>query len=98
MTAKKPNRRDMAKAATRAKILDSARRLWGDPGTYEFFGIRDIAAGAGMSTGAVFANWPSKEALWREAMGYAPPVDCAVVREALRRESLVIPSPLPEAA
>ena len=92
MTAKKPNRRDVAKAATRAKLIKAARDLWSEPGTYERIGIREIAAGAGVSTGAIFANWSGKEALWREAMGYEPPVDCAVVREALRREARALPA------
>lgn len=80
------NRRQQSKAETRAKVLESARRLWAEPGTYEFFGIRDIAAGAGMSTGAVFANFASKADLWREAMGYEPPVDGPEVRALLQAQ------------
>nr|WP_313429391.1 helix-turn-helix domain-containing protein [Brevundimonas diminuta] len=49
--------------------------------------IRDIAAAAGMSTGAIFANWSGKEELWREAMGYEPPVDCEAVRAALKAQA-----------
>lgn len=78
------NRRVAAKAATRAKIIAAARKLWAEPGTYETQGIREIAAEMGMSTGAVFANFKTKAGVWREAMGYEPPVDCAEVREALK--------------
>lgn len=77
-------RRQQAKAATRAKLITAARDLW-SINTYEEIGIRDIADAAGVSTGAVFANWDSKGALWREAMGYAPPVDCPEVRALLKR-------------
>ena len=78
------NRRVVAKAATRAKVIAAAAKLWSVPGTYEIVGIREIAAEIGMSTGAVFSNFASKADLWREAMGYEPPVDCAEVREALK--------------
>lgn len=81
--APKPNLRQMAKAATRAKVIAAAQKLWAEPGTYEIVGIREIAAETGMSTGAVFANFDSKADLWVTAMGYAPPVDCRAVREAL---------------
>ena len=78
------NRRAAAKAATRAKVIAAAAKLWSVPGTYEIVGIREIAAEIGMSTGAIFSNFASKADLWREAMGYEPPVDCAEVREALK--------------
>lgn len=78
------NRRQLAKAATRTKVMDAARRLWAEPGSYEAGDIRSIAKAAGMSTGAVFANFDSKADLWRAVMGYEPPVDCAAVREALQ--------------
>lgn len=70
--APRPNRRKIAKAATRAKVLESAAFLFANAG---FFGsgIREVAYRAGMSTGAVFANFESKEELWREAMGCPAP-------------------------
>lgn len=83
--AVKPNRRQQAKVATRAKLLATARDLWSEPGSYDAATMRVIASAAGMSTGAIFANWPGKEDLWREAMGYAPPVDCPEVRALLQR-------------
>ena len=90
----RPNKRVAAKAATRAKVIAAARRLWAEPGSYEAATIRVIAAEAGMSTGAIFANWDSKEDLWREVMGYEPPVDGPEVRALL--QSMV--RPLAEAA
>jgi len=84
----KINKRQAAKAATRAKLLATVRSLWAEPGTYEAVTMRVIAKEAGVSTGAIFANWPGKEALWREAMGYEPPVDGPWVRALLLGQAL----------
>jgi len=62
-----PTRRALAKQQTRAKVLAAARRLFSEQG-YEGATIRDIAAAAGMSTGAVFANFTDKSDLFREIM------------------------------
>ncbi|KQW73397.1 TetR family transcriptional regulator [Phenylobacterium sp. Root77] len=62
-----PTRRALAKQQTRAKVLAAARRLFSESG-YEGATIRDIAAEAGMSTGAVFANFTDKSDLFREIM------------------------------
>src|SRR2546430_13508516 len=62
-----PPRRALAKQQTRAKVLAAARRLFSESG-YEGATIRDIAAAAGMSTGAVFANFADKSDLFREIM------------------------------
>lgn len=64
---KMPTRRALAKQQTRAKVLAAARRLFSEGG-YEGATIRDIAAAAGMSTGAVFANFTDKSDLFREIM------------------------------
>jgi AcrR family transcriptional regulator len=64
---KMPTRRAMAKQQTRAKVLQAARRLFSEAG-YEGATIRDIATAAGMSTGAVFANFADKSDLFREIM------------------------------
>src|SRR3954447_16599249 len=64
---KVPTRRTLAKQQTRAKVLAAARRLFSEEG-YEGATIRDIAAAAGMSTGAVFANFSDKSDLFREIM------------------------------
>ena len=64
---KAPTRRALAKQQTRGKVLAAARRLFSEQG-YEGATIRDIAAAAGMSTGAVFANFTDKSDLFREIM------------------------------
>lgn len=78
------NRRQLAKAQTRARIIAAAQKLWAEPGSYNDGTIRVIATAAGMSTGAIFANFEGKEDLWRVAMGYEPPIDSAEVRAALK--------------
>lgn len=57
------NRRQAAKIRTRQKVLDAARDLFAERG-YDAATIRDIAKGAGMSTGAVFANFQDKAELF----------------------------------
>lgn len=59
----KLNRRQEAKARTRAKVMKAARELFGELG-YDGATIRDIAKRAGMSTGAVFANFTDKTDLF----------------------------------
>lgn len=76
-------RRQLAKIKTASAMVAAARKLWAEPGSYEAVGIREISAEAGYSTGAFFANFPTKAAMWRIAMGYEPPVDGPVVRAAL---------------
>lgn len=56
------NRRQLAKMRTREKVLDAGLALFLEGG-YELATIRDIAKGAGMSTGAVFANFEDKKDL-----------------------------------
>lgn len=73
-----PTRRALAKQQTRAKVLAAARELFSTEG-YEGATIRDIAAAAGMSTGAVFANFADKSELFREIMT----ADLAAVVEAM---------------
>ena len=57
------NRRQAAKIRTRQKVLDAARTLFAERG-YDAATIRDIAKGADMSTGAVFANFQDKAELF----------------------------------
>lgn len=66
-----PNKRAMAKALTRAKVRSAAEALFDAVG-YEKATIRDIATKAGMSTGAVFANFKDKLALYLDIKGHAP--------------------------
>jgi AcrR family transcriptional regulator len=74
-----PTRRALAKQQTRQKVLAAARRLFSEEG-YEGATIRDIAAAAGMSTGAVFANFTDKSDLFREIML----TDVAALADAMR--------------
>lgn len=62
------NKRQLAKAETREKVLKAARDLWAEPGSYERGTIRQIAQAAGMSTGAIFANFKGKADLWAAAL------------------------------
>jgi len=80
---KAPTRRALAKQQTRAKVLAAARRLFSEQG-YEGATIRDIAAAAGMSTGAVFANFSDKSDLFREIMI----TDMAALADSMREASL----------
>lgn len=79
-------RRGLAKQQTQAKVLAAARALFEDRG-YERTVIRDIAAAAGISTGAVFANFVDKADLYREIFGRAPisPEQGAALDQALGR-------------
>jgi AcrR family transcriptional regulator len=61
------NRRQAAKVRTRQKVLEAARALFAERG-YEPATIRDIARGAGMSTGAVFANFQDKAELFEAVL------------------------------
>jgi AcrR family transcriptional regulator len=63
--------REQSAAATRAKILDAAGCCFRTTG-YDRTGVRDIVREAGMSTGAFFAHWPTKEACYRDVFGHAP--------------------------
>lgn len=55
-------RRERKKAATRANIAGTARRLFLERG-YDAVGIRDIADEADVAVTTLFAHFPSKEAL-----------------------------------
>ena len=57
--------RAQAKLRTRERVLAAARSLFTELG-YEGATIRHIAQAAGMSTGAVFASFPDKDALFEE--------------------------------
>ncbi|WP_374575373.1 TetR/AcrR family transcriptional regulator [Phenylobacterium sp.] len=74
-----PTRRALAKQQTRAKVLAAARRLFSEQG-FDGATIRDIAAAAGMSTGAVFANFADKTDLFHEIMI----ADIAMLAEEMR--------------
>lgn len=67
----KLNKRQAAKVATRAKVLAAAQNLFFSVG-FEAATIRDIAEDAGLSTGAVFANFKDKADLYRTIFGHDP--------------------------
>lgn len=65
--ARPMTRRALAKLRTRQVVLDAAKRLFTQRG-YEAATVRDIATEAGMSTGAVFANFNDKADLFNEVI------------------------------
>jgi len=60
-------RRALAKQLTRAKLLEAAREMFAERG-YEAATVRDIAAAANLSTGAVFASFSDKADLFNEVI------------------------------
>jgi len=84
VAVKPPNRRALAKQQTRMKVMAAARRLFSEEG-YEGATIRDIATTAGMSTGAVFANFADKSDLFREIVGEDQEALVAAMRDAAER-------------
>lgn len=65
------NRRQQAKQRTADTVLRVARGIFETQG-YEKATIREIAKAAGMSTGAVFANYQDKAELYAVAFGHPP--------------------------
>lgn len=63
--------RKLRQAHNRAKLLGAAREAF-DRAGYEGASMRGIARAAGLSTGAIFANWTDKPELYREVYGHAP--------------------------
>ena len=83
MTAEITNKRTLAKMRTRQRVMDAARTVWTAPGSFNSNGtIRDIAKKAGLSTGAIFANFDSKEDLWLAVFECPAPIDSALTRAA----------------
>ena len=64
---RRPTKRALAKARTKARVLDAARELFVTRG-FEESTIRDIAATAGLSTGAVFGSFSDKNQLFDAVM------------------------------
>jgi AcrR family transcriptional regulator len=68
------SKRAIEAAETRRSIVMAAKACFcGAP--YESVTMRAIADLAGCSTGAIFANWPGKDALFAEVMGRRPITD-----------------------
>jgi len=71
-------RRDQKAAATKALVITTARKVFTDRG-YADVTIRDLATAIGMSTGAIFAHFSGKDALWHAAMKSWTPDEAALV-------------------
>lgn len=71
MTLNPESARAMARDKTREHIKLTAALLFSSVG-YECATMRMIAKKAGVSTGAIFSNWPNKSELWREITGAYP--------------------------
>jgi AcrR family transcriptional regulator len=67
MAPQPTTRRALAKQLTRAKLIEAAREMFADRG-YEAATVRDIAAAANLSTGAVFASFNDKADLFSEVI------------------------------
>jgi hypothetical protein len=63
--------RALAAQRTQATIIMVARDLFVKHG-YEDVTIRQVAKGAGFSTGALMRQWPTKDDLFLAAMGRRP--------------------------
>ena len=59
--------REESRERTRRRILDAARTLFSKQG-YRGTSLEGIAEAAGFSKGAVYSNWPSKEALFLDLL------------------------------
>jgi AcrR family transcriptional regulator len=78
-----PTRRLLAKQRTEHRLLDAARLLFAERG-YDGVTVRDIAAAADVSTGAIFAHFNSKadvfnrvvESCYDELYRYMTTVNC----------------------
>ena len=66
------SRRHAMKVVTRDRIITTARRLFHEQG-YDGVGMRNLAGEIGMSTGALFGHFNSKDKIWEAAIGGPPP-------------------------
>lgn len=66
------SRRQAQKVVTRDKILLTARRMFHERG-YDGVGMRTLADEIGMSTGALFGHFGSKDEIWEASIGGPPP-------------------------
>lgn len=64
--------RQQKRDETKRKVIESATRLIIERGPT--VGLREIAAGAGVSTGAVFGIWENREDLFYEVTRLSPEV------------------------
>jgi len=66
------SRRHAMKVVTRDRIITTARRLFNELG-YDGVGMRNLADEIGMSTGALFGHFDSKDKIWEAAIGGPTP-------------------------
>lgn len=85
-TSRPLTRRALAKLQTRQRVLGAAKALFTERG-YEGATIRDIAAAAGMSTGAVFASFTDKSDLFNEVIIADYEATLEGMREAAAKET-----------
>lgn len=78
------NRRLQSKLRTRRKVMEAARRLFALRG-YDAATVREIAREAGMSTGAVFANFQDKADLFEAVLLEDAALVCGRMRAASTR-------------
>ena len=74
----------MSSPTTREVLIGSALRLFPGKG-YESTTVDDIARSAGLTTGAIYASFTSKEHLMAEAVAYAEDVFEAAMLDAVQR-------------
>lgn len=74
--------RKIAAERTRADLISAARILWTSPDEYDAHGIRDVAKRAGYTTGALYAQFPGKAALYKAAFGRPAPDECPITKAA----------------
>lgn len=78
------------KVATRALVMDAARRQFTERG-YMRASMRGIIKDTGLSTGALYDNFDNKAALWVETMNCSPPDPMEMVRMIARMEEATDP-------
>jgi AcrR family transcriptional regulator len=76
--------REESRKQTRARLLDSAQRIFARHG-FAGASLDRIAEDAGFSKGAVYSNFESKEALFLELLKSRMTEEAAAVRELLER-------------
>lgn len=67
----KPGKRTAQAANTLHAIIGAAQRMFNEEG-YEAVTLRRVARAAGVSTGAIFAHYDGKAALYRDIFGHDP--------------------------
>jgi len=80
MRTRKPNARDAAKDATHERIVSVAARAIRRSG-YDGVGVADIMKEAGLTHGAFYAHFASREAMLAEAAGRACAESAAAVAQ-----------------